>query len=358
MNQIISLGPIPAHIANASRRVDLASNAMAGVRQSYPRLDFHPNWAVRWRGEKTVIEASPGLDARTGKALPASPVPTVDVVIVGISSKISKRFYLSGYDPKREGEAPDCFSTNGEEPDAGSRAKQSPVCVTCPHNKWGSKVTDAGTKIKACQDRRKIAVVPAPDIENEEFGGPMILDLPPTGMLALDRYAREVRRHGADPSQIVTTLGKDQKVIHQITFAIQGFIPDPRDFERAVDFALSDEVRAMLEEETAEVTADIEGVAATEAHPLAHRPPHVAAALAATPKEKEPPTPPPAAQAEAPTASPKPSPFSKKTAQEAPAAVREPAQETVHAAAEGSVTTVVQGTPKEMHKLIENLLGC
>jgi hypothetical protein len=340
---------------------------MAGVRQSYPRLDFHPQWAIKFRGEKTPITASPGLDARTGRPLPEVPVSTVDVVIVGVSRQTSKRFYLSGWDPKKEGEAPDCFSTAGVAPDAAAQHPQSVACVTCTHNKWGSKVTDAGTKIKACQDRKKIAVVPAADIANEEFGGPMILDLPPTGRVALERYARDVRRHGTDPSQVVTTLGKDAQTIHQITFTVAGFIPDADDFELAMDLATSDEVRAMLEDETVEVMADIEGIAATEGHPLAHRPAHIAAHIEAeaakpapTPEPEVPPAPEPAPEpppVQEPVTPPVTPPTAKRVSpfQQKAAAMATPRAETV---SETPTTTVVKGAPAKMQHLIDNLLGC
>jgi hypothetical protein len=370
MNQLAPLvGAVPAHIS-ATQGVDLNANAMAGVRASFPRMNFHPAFSIRWRGETTPLLASPGLDARTGKPLAPVPMAQVEVVIVGISPHISKRFYLSGWDPKREGEAPDCFSTQGTAPDAGARVPQSPVCVTCPNNKWGSKVTDAGTKIKACQDRRKIAVVPAADIANEEFGGPMLLDLPPTAMLALERYARMVRSHGADLSQVITVLSKNPQVAHELVFTVGGWIPDPADYELALELARSDDVTGMLQEEAVEVTTDMDAIAATEAHPLEQRPAHVR-------------TPPPAAQppaqveAEAePVAEPvsvpvvataRKSPFMA-AARGAPApakpravaasttpVVKAPAAAPVAAPAAGA-TVVVQAAPADLEDTIDNLL--
>jgi hypothetical protein len=161
-------------------------------------------------------------------------MPTLDVVIVGVSENISKIYYERAY-VEGDDNAPDCFSLDGIKPDAASPKKQNETCALCPQNQFGSRITPAGKRAKACQDSRRIAVVPLGDILNEGFGGPMLLRIPPTSLPNLARYAQDLERKGVgDLNWVGTRLGFDHDLAYpRITFEPVAFITEEQDAQLA-----------------------------------------------------------------------------------------------------------------------------
>jgi hypothetical protein len=125
------------------------------------------------------------------------------VVIVKVNKGTSKVFYLNGY---KEGEQakPDCFSNNGDKPDAGSRTPQAKSCQACPHNQWGSKIGENGGKGKACQDSVRIAIAP-PDQVND----PMLLRVPPASIKALGELGTACAKRGVPYNAALTKISFD-----------------------------------------------------------------------------------------------------------------------------------------------------
>jgi hypothetical protein len=363
--QLISLGSAPAHIVPGGG-LRLNAAVQAGIQPSFAVVKFKSKvWRIRYRGEETVLEESRGT-GRDGRPLPMEPIPTIDVVVVGAAQAIAKRFYLGGYDPNAEGKAPDCFSINGITPDPASTAKQNVMCATCPKNVWGSATMDNGRKSKACSDRRRMAVVPAFDVANEAYGGPMLLDIPPASLKILESYGRQLERMGADISQVVTRIGFNPMETLELTFACVGWVVKPEDFELGVEIGQSDQVRRMLYEEVIDVTADADALA--EQALLGARPAHIPARLAPAQAvmgtqpaaDAAPPVASPAAPAQAPAqaqAQPqaRPSPFATNRA-----AVGQTANTTVVTQpppAQPAQPTVVQGAPASLEAEIDNLLN-
>src|SRR4051812_22219705 len=159
---------VPA--AFAGRNIpDMLAAGQAGIQASFAVVKYKGSkWAVRHRGETKHL-------LRDG-----APEPFLDVVIVGVASGISKQYYDTKWREGDEGVPPACFSVDGVRPDAASPKRQCETCAACEQNVWGSKINDNGKKVKACDDRRRIAVVPYGDMTNEGYGGPMLLVLPPT----------------------------------------------------------------------------------------------------------------------------------------------------------------------------------
>jgi hypothetical protein len=132
----------------------------------------------------------------------------VEFVIIDYQKGISKVWYEKGY-TDGDAEAPDCFSHDGKDPNPQSRNKQANSCVTCPKNQWGSRITDAGKKAKACRDSKRLAVSFATNIDNPELGGPMLLRIPAQSLKDLDRFAAGMTAKGFVPQQIVTRISFD-----------------------------------------------------------------------------------------------------------------------------------------------------
>ena len=85
----------------------------------------------------------------------------LNVIVVSASPKVGRIFYAKQWTPEAEPSAPDCFSNNGQSPDANSASPQSESCDSCEQNIKGSGQGNS----KACRYSRRIAVV-----LEEDFG--------------------------------------------------------------------------------------------------------------------------------------------------------------------------------------------
>lgn len=152
----------------------------AGITASYAVLGFKGKvWTNKYQGVDTPLMRDDG----------DGPRGSVEVVLVEAAAAVSKIYYAQGW-IDGSNEAPDCWSSNGVAPDASVKVKMNPTCADCPFNAWGSKVTEAGKNSKMCSDSRRVAVVPLSDIENEMFGGPMLLRVPAASLKDLAAYGK------------------------------------------------------------------------------------------------------------------------------------------------------------------------
>lgn len=85
----------------------------------------------------------------------------LNVIVVSASPKVGRIFYAKQWTPEAEPSAPDCFSNNGQSPDASSASPQAERCDSCQQNIKGSGQGNS----KACRYSRRIAVV-----LEEDFG--------------------------------------------------------------------------------------------------------------------------------------------------------------------------------------------
>ena len=223
---------VPAHIAariNARKAAGTHSAILSSVLSGgdafpYPRISIK---AGRFRLIEDGVETPVGIN--------------LSVVIVGANPKVSKVFYAAAYDGNAEGVRPSCLSYDGIKPDASVESPVSPSCATCPHNALGSKITPSGAKSKLCADQRHLAVVPAAD-PNKVYS----LVIPVSAMANLREYFKELQNFGANPEEVVTELGFDDKVsFPKVTFSRKGFAPEAA-MERLDAIAASDEVKEVV----------------------------------------------------------------------------------------------------------------
>lgn len=85
----------------------------------------------------------------------------IDVVIADIGPNDSRMYFAGQFDPANagNGEPPTCFSDNGVGPSSQARVPQSALCSSCPQAVWGSKITQQGNQVPACQSGKKLAVI-------------------------------------------------------------------------------------------------------------------------------------------------------------------------------------------------------
>lgn len=245
---IANLGP-QSQLATTSK-VDPNSLA-AGIRPSFASVTFKgKTWGIRYRGVTHQLLAR---DPQTGAVLGA--IPTIDVVILKSATAISKAFYLEKY---KEGDfnQPDCWSTNGQMPDPAASKKQNETCRGCRWDAFGSRTMDDGRKGKACSDNKRVAVVPAADLKNEMYGGPMLLKLPPSAFNELSELQAQLLHQGYHYFAVIMRLSFDyQAAFPKIQFTPIGVL---NDHQMTEVIALQDDptVERILSEELFEVTAD------------------------------------------------------------------------------------------------------
>lgn len=136
----------------------------------------------------------------------------LDVVIVKAAPKVSRIYYEGAYDPERIS-GPDCWSNDGEKPDASIKAPQNKTCMGCPQNEAGS----GNGNSRACRYQQRLAVV----LENNPSGDVLQLTLPATSIFGkedgdkrpLQAYARYLAAQTppVNPEQIVTRMKFDTK---------------------------------------------------------------------------------------------------------------------------------------------------
>jgi len=145
-----------------------------------------------------------------GKEVAAIDERFLDVVVVNAAPKIGRTFYMKAYDGDAPS-APDCWSADGEKPDATAANPQATNCASCPQNVKGSGQGES----RACRYSQRLAVVLANDIE----GDVMQLQVPATSIFGkeegenrpLQAYARFLAAQGVSPETLVTRMKFDTK---------------------------------------------------------------------------------------------------------------------------------------------------
>lgn len=189
---------LPASIADLFTVDAVAEDLSGGVTGGFAIVSIRGSkWRIKHQGNEEPVVNEEG-----------EPKPSLEVVLVDASPKLSKIYYAENYS-EGDAEAPDCSSINGEFPDAGVPNKQSDNCATCTHNQWGSRITESGKKAKACHDSRRIAVVPLGDLVNETYGGPMLLRVPAASLGDLKTFDSQLRGKGINYRTIGVRLGFD-----------------------------------------------------------------------------------------------------------------------------------------------------
>jgi hypothetical protein len=136
----------------------------------------------------------------------------LDVVIVKAAPKVSRIFYAKAYDADNIA-GPDCWSNDGEKPDASIKEPQNHTCLGCPQNEAGS----GNGNSRACRFQQRLAVV----LANNPEGDVLQLTLPATSIFGkedgdkrpLQAYARflAAQTPPVNPEQIVTRMKFDMK---------------------------------------------------------------------------------------------------------------------------------------------------
>jgi len=138
---------LPAHLQNV--KLDDFTKAFANSGGSMKRITL--------RGR--VFRLVDG-----GKEIAKNTDPSMDVVIVNGSRTVQKSYYAAEYNPD-ETSVPDCWSSDGERPDADAADPQHSHCKECPQAIKGS----AGAGRAACRYSMRLAVVLSKNIGGDIY---------------------------------------------------------------------------------------------------------------------------------------------------------------------------------------------
>jgi hypothetical protein len=244
---------IPASFQNAQALAALdpswqeKSAFSAGIRRGFAVMSIRGKvWRVQHQGESRPV-TSPGTQ---------HPAPFVDVVLVDATPGLSKVYYSGAY-VEGSDEAPACFSHDGVKPDSSVQTPQASACSLCPHNVWGSKVTENGKQTKACADSKRVAILPAAHessdeatklslLQNDALGGPMLLRIPAATMTDLATFDAQMGQMGFKLHAMVTRMSFDIETAYpKIKFEPVRPLT-VAEFQKILDWRASAQVRDML----------------------------------------------------------------------------------------------------------------
>jgi len=217
MSNLATLKDMPAHLQNV--KLDDFTKAFSSSGGSIKRITL--------RGR--VFRLVDG-----GKEISKNTDPYMDVVIVNGSKTVQKTWYAGEYNPD-ETSIPDCWSSDGERPDADVPDPQGARCKECAQAIKGS----AGAGRAACRFSMRLAVV----LANNTRGDIYQLILPQKSLFGQGdvdhmpflQYAKYVAQSGYNLNMMATRMTFDTDAdFPKLTFSNAEFL-DSDGYADAVD---------------------------------------------------------------------------------------------------------------------------
>jgi hypothetical protein len=188
-------------VSSVFRQANIENDLAAGVVSGFGIISYRGKvWRTKYRGEERDLMREDGDGPRA----------SIEVVILKGTSHLSKIYYENGYVEGSTAQ-PDCWSSNGVTPDAAATKKQHSACATCKQNAFGSRITPAGKQGKACSDSKRLAIVPLEDLDNEVYGGPMLLRVPAASLGDLATFGTKMQALGYPYNSIGVRISFDTK---------------------------------------------------------------------------------------------------------------------------------------------------
>jgi hypothetical protein len=143
-----------------------------------------------------------------GKEIAKNTDPHLDVIVVNGSTTVQKTFYKSDYNAE-ETSTPDCWSSDGERPDADVENPQAHNCKDCPRAIKGS----GGGSKASCRFSMRVAVVlmnnPGGDIYQLVLPSKSIFGSGDMQHMPFLQYARYVGNSGFNLNMLSTRMSFD-----------------------------------------------------------------------------------------------------------------------------------------------------
>ena len=224
MSDIALFKNLPAHLRNIEGLDETTKALMGGGTGGTKRISIEGGvWRMMVNGNEVARNEERSMN----------------VVIVAAAPKVSRTFYAGVY-KKGVASPPDCWSADGEKPDAKAANPQSKTCATCSQNVKGSGQGDS----RACRFSQRLAVV----LENDVNGDVYQLTLPSQsifgegepGKWPLQTYARMLGSKGVPITAVVTEMRFDtDSSTPKLTFKPARFL-ETNEFEAALEQGKTD----------------------------------------------------------------------------------------------------------------------
>lgn len=136
---------------------------------------------------------------------------SLNAIVVSASPKVGRIFYAKTWTPDAEPTAPDCFSNDGQTPDAGAANKQAARCDDCQQNIKGSGMGNS----KACRYSRRLALVLEEDFGTSLEGEVYQMNLASKSLFGegsgdnthtFENYAKYLANNGKSLDYVVTQI--------------------------------------------------------------------------------------------------------------------------------------------------------
>jgi len=257
----IKASSLPAHLRKKAKAVNVFAAAVSAG--GYPVVSIKGKVFHVQRGDERTLVTKPGDDDEAAGSL--------EVVILATNPNKSKVYYDGGY-TEGSTDKPVCYSNDGIAPAADAEEPQSKKCAICPHNEWGSRISENGNKVKACTDSMRLAIAPAGQIND-----PMLIRVPAASLKTLGSYGSQLAKRSVGPEDVITKIGFDYSVAHPaLTFKAVRFVDEAEAAE--IEQVLADEEEMIGNITGAAGSIATENEAKAEAAPAPKRSEKLAAA--------------------------------------------------------------------------------
>jgi hypothetical protein len=161
---------------------------------------------------KEQIIAGQFLSVKSGQmSLGGNPIKGNTVNVVVLKDIYENTYYASEYDADNK-VPPDCYAFGDDEktmaPHPQASDPQADKCANCKMNEWGSSTKGKRTG-KACQNRRRLALIPAGDLSPEAVAKAEVVyfKVPVTSGKFWGAYVKSVASiHKVPPFAVVTNI--------------------------------------------------------------------------------------------------------------------------------------------------------
>jgi hypothetical protein len=199
-------------VADAFKHLDPNQSLAEGIGSGFSRIGIKgKNWSLFHQGEKYLFVRDDD----------GTPLPYLDVIIVGVNPKISKMYWDGEYQDDSQ-EAPTCSAidvNNG--PDPGVPEPQATSCGVCKHNEWLPN-----RQGKECQDHKRVAVLLLPYMKTKPameapLLEPVFFKVPPASLKPWKAYADSLNHRGAHFATVVTRITFEPGKLFQMNFTFK-----------------------------------------------------------------------------------------------------------------------------------------
>ena len=205
-NEIALLGQVPDYLKEVG--IDETTRALAG------------NTAVK----RISIRGGVFRMMVNGEVVAKNENRSMNVVIVAGNPKVSRQFYAGKY-VAGETTSPDCWSNDGDKPDASIEYPQNSTCEGCPQNIKGSGQGDS----RACRYQQRLAVLLADDIDGDVFQlllpAQSVFGRGDVDKMPFQQYAKYVGSMGRSLTTLITEIRMDSdSATPKLTFKPVGYL--------------------------------------------------------------------------------------------------------------------------------------